>query len=44
MSPNKTWEGVAGGVAFASIWAVGFYLIAEPSNMSLVSWFFISLL
>ncbi|KKN35944.1 hypothetical protein LCGC14_0778540 [marine sediment metagenome] len=44
ISPNKTWEGVAGGVAFASIWAVGFYLIAEPSNMSLVSWFFISLL
>jgi phosphatidate cytidylyltransferase len=38
ISPNKTWEGVAGAVVLVSLWSIAAYFYAVNVNLSLLSW------
>ncbi|WP_438970488.1 phosphatidate cytidylyltransferase [Methylophaga sp.] len=42
ISPNKTWEGVAGGLVLSGIFALVFYVSLLDTNMSLFSWLLIT--
>ncbi|WP_273150232.1 phosphatidate cytidylyltransferase [Methylophaga thiooxydans] len=44
ISPNKTWEGVAGALVLNSVFATGFYLFVLESSLSLISWLFLTAL
>nr|WP_320166822.1 phosphatidate cytidylyltransferase [uncultured Methylophaga sp.] len=43
VSPNKTWEGVAGAIVLASIWAAAFYSVTSPSTITWFEWMLISI-
>ncbi|MBL1320829.1 MAG: phosphatidate cytidylyltransferase [Methylophaga sp.] len=43
ISPNKTWEGVAGAVVLGLIWAVIAYAINLSGSLGLISWLVLSL-
>ncbi len=43
ISPNKTWEGVAGAVVLGLIWAFIGYAINLSGSLSLMSWLLLSL-
>lgn len=38
ISPNKTWEGVAGAQVMALTWAAGFYFLVEGLSLNLAAW------
>jgi phosphatidate cytidylyltransferase len=38
ISPNKTWEGVAGALILALAWAGGFYFVVDGLTVSLPGW------
>ena len=38
ISPNKTWEGVAGGLFLGGVWALIFYFIVGDLTISLIGW------
>lgn len=38
ISPNKTWEGVAGALLLSGIFSTGFYLLVLETSLSLISW------
>jgi phosphatidate cytidylyltransferase len=38
ISPNKTWEGVAGALVLALLWATGFYFVVGDLSLSLMPW------
>ncbi|MFW5426114.1 MAG: phosphatidate cytidylyltransferase [Methylophagaceae bacterium] len=44
ISPNKTWEGVAGAVILGGIWSVIAYALDLSGSLSLVSWLGLSLI
>jgi len=44
ISPNKTWEGVAGALVLSGVFATGFYLLVLESSLSLISWLFLTAL
>lgn len=44
ISPNKTWEGVAGALVLNGVFATGFYLFVLESSLSLISWLFLTAL
>lgn len=44
ISPNKTWEGVAGALVLNGVFATGFYLLVLESSLSLISWLFLTAL
>lgn len=43
VSPNKTWEGVAGAIVLASIWAAAFYTVTSPSTITWFEWMLITI-
>ncbi len=43
ISPNKTWEGVAGAIVLGTIWALLAYQLGIAGELSLVSWSVLSL-
>jgi phosphatidate cytidylyltransferase len=43
ISPNKTWEGVAGAVVLGLIWAFIAYALNLSGSLSLISWLLLSL-
>jgi phosphatidate cytidylyltransferase len=43
ISPNKTWEGVAGALVLAGIWAVIAYQLGLANSMSLTYWLLLTL-
>lgn len=44
ISPNKTWEGVAGAIVLGAIWAFLAYQFGIAGGLSLVSWSVLSLI
>lgn len=42
VSPNKTWEGVAGALVLGLIWAIVGYSLDWSASLSLFSWLFLS--
>jgi phosphatidate cytidylyltransferase len=44
ISPNKTWEGVAGAWGLSSVWALLFYFLISTPNLPVWQWIIISLL
>jgi phosphatidate cytidylyltransferase len=44
ISPNKTWEGVAGAVVLGGIWSIIGYILGLSGTLSLLSWLGLSLL
>ena len=44
ISPNKTWEGVAGALVLSGVFATGFYFLVLESSLSLISWLFLTAL
>ncbi|MDT8370440.1 MAG: phosphatidate cytidylyltransferase [Gammaproteobacteria bacterium] len=44
ISPNKTWEGVAGAIVLGAIWALLAYQFGIAGELSLVSWSILSLI
>jgi phosphatidate cytidylyltransferase len=43
ISPNKTWEGVAGALALGSVWILIAYLAGIAGSLSLAQWLLLSL-
>jgi phosphatidate cytidylyltransferase len=42
ISPNKTWEGVAGAVVLVCLWSIAAYFYVVSVNLSLLSWLGVS--
>lgn len=43
ISPNKTWEGVMGGLALTGVWAVIAYAMSINGELSLFSWLLLTM-
>lgn len=43
ISPNKTWEGVAGGLIFAIVWTILAYYLGFAKSLTITSWLILSI-